>query len=192
MGGELNIQAKRGKSQTTNSKKFDPNDKLKLKWLLATEPVPKGPIGNLLSGDITSEIQPKQYWEGLIRIYCHRTQLRRFREMTNLAIAKRWKSTWAASWISYQTHSAHWRFHFSKWDSWQCGSSQSLEDPFAMLAVALPPPTSSCRLSNLFSLPGPPVLRSASFNFCLNRCLRPAEFSSCCLDCEGGAPCGPK
>ena len=53
------------------------------------------------------------------------------------------------------SYSTHWGFHFSNWDSWQCGSSQSLVEPFAMLPVALPPPTSSLRLSNLFSWPVP-------------------------------------
>nr|POE87198.1 hypothetical protein CFP56_33083 [Quercus suber] len=70
--------------------------------------------------------------------------------------------------------------------------TQSLVEPFAMLPVALPPPTSSLRLSNLFSRLVPLVLSSASFNFCLNRCLRPAKFGSCYFDCEGGAPCGPR
>lgn len=80
--------------------------------------------------------------------------------------------------------------YFSNWASWQCGSSQSLEEPFAILVLDFPPPTSSLKFSNLFSRPVV-VLRSASFNFCFNRCLRLAGFKSC-FDCDGGAPCGPR
>lgn len=78
--------------------------------------------------------------------------------------------------------------------SWQCGSNQSLgEDLFAIPAFAFPPPTSSLKLSNLFSLPDPLFFLSASFSFCLNRCFRFDKFtSSFCFDCEGGAPCGPR
>lgn len=80
----------------------------------------------------------------------------------------------------------------SNWDSSQCGSNQSLRDPFAMFPLPFPLPTSSLRLSNLFSLPVPLILLSASFSFCLNRCFRLDEFNSGCFDCEGGAPWGPR
>lgn len=79
----------------------------------------------------------------------------------------------------------------SNWDSWQCGSSQSRAELLDALADILPPPTRSRKFSSLFSRPDPLILWSASFNFCLNLCFRPEEFTSCFV-CEGGAPWGPR
>lgn len=77
-------------------------------------------------------------------------------------------------------------------DSWQWGSNQSRWEPFHMLVLLTLLPTSSRKLSTLFSRPVPPNLLSASFSFCLNLCLWPPAIGSCCLVWEGGAPWGPK
>lgn len=64
---------------------------------------------------------------------------------------------------------------WSNSDSWQCGSSQSRDDPFLaawLLFFWFPPPIISLKLSILFSRPSvfPTNFLSASLNLCFNFC----------------------